>query len=147
MATLPTKKALETRVRVRGYTVPVSPLSTAGDSTGGLLRARWPVSKETYLKAGDTFAARAGRDSRAHSRLVRSAEKGLKARGVDPGPLISGIVSGKFDTATKDQLRKLAHRASYNSSAAFACYAAARLRLSTARGRYSAQRGSGGFYA
>lgn len=118
----------------RGYNSPVSPLTADYSTSGSMLRGRLPMSGDEHRAAGDTHAQMAATMRADHSRLVSDAMSHLN--GADPGPLISGIVSDKFPAGTKDRLRDLAQGASKHTSAAFAHYAAAKMRLGSARSRY-----------
>jgi hypothetical protein len=121
------------RQKMPKWNVPVSPLSGDFSTSGKILRQRLPdYTKEMHLKAGDSHSKATQEFDKKHRALVDKAWEGLKKKGIDPGPLIAGVVSDKFDDKTKDQLRELAHLAGVSSSAAMAHYAAAKMRLGTA---------------
>lgn len=120
--------------RVLEYNVAVSPLTADYNTAGRLLRRRLPqYTKAQHITEGDRHIGAQLYTKALHAEVVAAALADLAQQGVDPGPLISGIVSGNFPDATKDKLRALAHSSNMHGSAAFAHYAAARLRLLAAR--------------
>jgi hypothetical protein len=97
------------------------------------------ATKEEHLAHGDRHATNAQKMDAQHQKI---ADEAVKKMGGDPklptalqqdkfGPLISGVVSEKFDEKTKDKLRELAQGASASRSAAMAHYAAAGKRHGT----------------
>lgn len=129
-----------TAQRARGYTGKVSPLNADYSTSGSMLRGRMgAMSSEDHKATGDEHVRQSIAMNAQHRDLVDSEMKKLGLQ--SPGPLISGIVSDKFSEAGKDRLRDLAVGASKHTSAAFAHYAASRMRLDTARGRYQGLKG------
>jgi hypothetical protein len=129
------------RQKVRDYNGPVNPLNANYSTSGKMLRGRLRhFSKEDHLRTGDKHARHAKEHESQHHTIANKSLKDLREKGVDPGPLISGVVSGKFDEDTKNKLRHHAHTASAHSGAAFAHYAAAGKRIDTARTRYHSVR-------
>jgi nuclear transport factor 2 (NTF2) superfamily protein len=127
-----TYQALETP---RGYTGKVTPLSADYHTAGRMLRQRLPhYDKQQHIDAAKHHITMGGEHDRAWAGVLGHAKASLK--GGDPGPLISGIHSDKFSSAHKDELRHHAHTATNHYSAAFAHYAAAGLKLDTAREHY-----------
>lgn len=108
------------RLRRRGWNIDPTPLM-AGDSKAA--RQAFPeMSKADHEILAREYAAAARDLDAKHSKAVDAAMKrhGLEWHGTgakSPGSLISGIVSDKFDDATKDKLRDLAHTASRLTSA------------------------------
>jgi hypothetical protein len=129
------------RERVRGWTVPVSPTSADYLTGGRLIRRRLPKkTKQEHIAVGDAHARAGLAADVAHREIVDLELATLQARRVDPGPLISGIVSGHFPEDIKFRLRTLAHESSERKSAAMAHYAAAGLRHHTALARLRSTR-------
>jgi hypothetical protein len=137
----PNHPIYNTAQKMRGYNGPISPL-TADYSTGGrMLRDRTSgMTKDEHMAAGDQHAQQSGALRAAHGGAVDTAMRGLQGR--DPGPLISGIVSDKFSASDKGKLRDLAVGSGKHTSAAFAHYAAAGMRIGTARTRFHSVRGT-----
>jgi len=129
------------RERVRGWTVPVSPTSADYLTGGRLVRRRLPhKTKQEHIAIGDAHARAGLAADVAHREMVDLELATLQARRIDPGPLISGIVSGHFPEDIKFRLRTLAHESSERKSAAMAHYAAAGLRHHTALARLRSTR-------
>jgi hypothetical protein len=118
------------REKAAGYNGTTSPIYALDAATGGrMLRKRLPhFTKEDHIKAGDHHSHKSHNRRADHEKLSRKAYKDLQDRGVDPGPLISGIGSDKFDTETQDRLRHLIHTAGDHAKAACSHYAAGGLR-------------------
>ena len=127
--------------RVAKRNIPVAPVPLRDFTLSGrLLRERTPGGKkESYIGVGDLFATRALNARATHGKIARKALKDLHRRGIDPGPLISGIISDKFPATTKDQLRRSVANNNLLTDAAFAYYSAGRLQNSTARQRFQKQ--------
>lgn len=90
-------------------------------------------SKADHLARGQDLLEEARRLQRTYSTHVERELRWLADRGVDPGPLISGVVSDKFSASVKDGLRQMAHGITLLHDAAMAHYAAAGKRISTFR--------------
>lgn len=118
------------------YNGRVNPLAADYHEGGKMLRERLPhMNKANHIAAGDDHARESTHNDRLHAALVNTKLEELKQHGVDPGPLVSGIVSDKFDEGTKTSLRQFATNAGRHGNAAMAHYAAGRLTPDTARFR------------
>lgn len=115
------------------YSSTVSPLSAGYLAAGAMLRRRLPAfDKELHVATGKAWVDESERIEREYHKHVNRELGFLAGKGVDPGPLISGVVSDKFPGQVKDELRKMASFVSGARSAAMAHFAAAGLRHATA---------------
>ena len=122
------------RVRWPKYNVLVNVYSLDFNGAGRLLRRRLPdwTADDHMMEADDLLAERRRLAAEYDQRIgIELAQ--LAADGINPGPLISGIVSDKFSKRVKDDLRWLAHTLSDLGGAAAAHYAAAGKRIETFR--------------
>lgn len=65
------------------------------------------MARNQHKEEAVNWNRKADKYEAAYNSLVAKAEKELKAKGIEMGPLISGIVSGNFSTEVKDRLRFL----------------------------------------
>lgn len=115
------------------YNVAVSPLSAGYLTAGQMLRQRMPeFDKELHIATGKAWVDEAERVEKEYHKHVNRELGFLAASGVDPGPLISGVVSDKFSPRVKEGLRTMARFVGEARSAAMAHFAAAKLRHATA---------------
>jgi hypothetical protein len=97
------------RVKFPKYSGTISPLSAHGSDGVKLLVRRLPHFK----KSDHAEHARAHLDSavgldRQYQDLISDELEILKGKGIDRGPLISGVISERFPDAVKSRLRELA---------------------------------------
>jgi hypothetical protein len=104
--------------------------------SGQWVRRHHPMSKLEHVGVGDAFLNGAGRRMDLYYRDVQDGLKTLASRGVDPGPLISGVISDKFSSTFKDRLRTQLRIINALVDAAMGHYAAAGKRVSTYRAEY-----------
>ena len=122
------------RVRWPKYNGTVNVYSLDYSGAGRLLRRRLPDwSKEDHLREADALIAERSRLARDYDRHIERELALLNGAGISPGPLISGIVSDKFPTRVKEDLRGMAHAMADMGGAAAAHYAAAGKRSDTFR--------------
>lgn len=107
------------REKLPKYNVAVSPLSAHGKDGVKMLIRRLPnFTKAMHKKHSAAHAEIAARLNEFYQDLIRDEEARLKQRGIDPGPLVSGIVSYEFPDNVKDTLRDYARRITENKTVA-----------------------------
>jgi hypothetical protein len=108
------------KVRFPKYNVKVSPISAHGSDGVKLLIRRLPGwTKDDHQTAAQHHVNMAVQTHESYQRVLAKAETALKRRGLDAGPLISGVVSGRFPDAVKDQLRAFAWDTTRHKTAAW----------------------------
>jgi hypothetical protein len=98
---------------------------------GAWVRRRFPLSKQDHLDLANEWLDEAHRLDREYGRHVDRELRLLASRGVDPGPLISGIVSEHFPDRVKDGLRQQVRAFNALRDAAMGHFAASGKRHST----------------
>lgn len=122
------------RVRWPKYSVLVNVYSLDYNGAGRLLRRRLPDwTADDHMREADDLIAERRRLAAYYDKCIETYLANLAADGIDPGPLISGIVSAKFPDRVKVDLRNMAHTLSDLGGAAAAHYAAAGKRIETFR--------------
>ena len=119
-----------TRQRFPKYSGEVSPLSAHGSDGVKMLVRRLPQ----FTKADHLEHARAHKQSalsldEQYQDMITDELAALKRKGIERGPLISGIVSGQFPETVKNALRQLATQITKHRGAAWLHDQAARSRM------------------
>lgn len=109
---------------------------TSYTKAGQWVRRHHPMSKWEHVGTGNAFMNGAGRRMDLYYRDVQDGLKMLGKRGIDPGPLISGVVSDHFSSEFKDRLRAQLKIINALTDAAMGHYAAAQKRVETFRAEY-----------
>lgn len=112
---------------------------------GQWVRRHHPQEKWLHISQADHYLHQASRYLDDYHREVTAGLTMLGSRGVDPGPLISGVVSDKFSDTFKDRLRTLLRAVNNLRDAAMGHYAAAGKRITTYRAAHQRYVGSGGY--
>jgi hypothetical protein len=108
------------KVRFPKYSVKVSPISAYGSDGVKLLLRRLPGwTKGDHQAAAQHHVNMAAQTYASYQRVLAEAETELKRRGLDAGPLVSGIVSDRFPETVKNQLRAFAWDTTRHKTAAW----------------------------
>lgn len=110
---------------------------------GQWVRRRMDMTKWEHVAQADHYLKQASRLKDDYYRDVQDGLKMLASRGIDPGPLISGVVSGNFSDSFKDRLRSRLRHMNDLVDAAMGHYAAARKRIGTYQAAYHRYVGRG----
>ena len=98
-----------TRQKFPKYNVQVSPLSAHGSDAVKILVRRVPhFKKSDHVYHAASHADSAAKLLELYNDRIDEELDTLKREGIEAGPLISGIVSGRFNDETKDWLRQRA---------------------------------------
>lgn len=114
---------------------------------GQWVRRHHPMEKFEHIGTANGMLNEAGRRMDNYYRDVQDGLKVLASRGVDPGPLISGVVSEHFSSQFKDRLRTQLRIINALVDAAMGHYAAAGKRVTTYRAEYQRRVGTAMGYA
>lgn len=103
---------------------------------GRWVRQRWPLTPDEHIGVANGLLNDAGRLMDEYYKHIQRELRLLAGAGIDPGPLISGIVSDKFPQRVKEGLREQITRINELVDVAMGHYAAARKRIQTYRAEY-----------
>lgn len=104
------------------------------NAAGALLKRRLPGwSKDDHIHEARALIAAYHRLQTEYGKHIDREMKILEGEGISPGPLISGIVSDKFPSRVKDELRRQATHIGQIGGAAAAHFAASGRRIETFR--------------
>lgn len=120
---------------------------TSYTKAGQWVRRHHAMTKFEHVGTGNAMLNEAGRRMDNYYRDVQDGLKELGRRGVDPGPLISGVISEHFSSAFKDRLRAQLRLINLLVDAAMGHYAAAGKRVTTYRAEYQRRVGTAMGYA
>lgn len=98
---------------------------------GAWVRRRFPLTKQDHLDLANDWLDEVERLDKEYGKHVERELRFLAGRGVDPGPLISGIVSEKFPERVKDGLRQQVRNFNALRDAAMGHFAASGKRHAT----------------
>jgi hypothetical protein len=104
--------------------------------SGQWVRRHLSLSKEDHVAVANDYLKNASRLYDLYYQHIQRELKFLASKGVDPGPLISGVVSEKFLPSIKDALRTQIRVINDLVDAAMGHYAAAGKRVTTYRAAY-----------
>lgn len=120
---------------------------TSYNKAGQWVRRHHPMTKFEHVGTANAMLNEAGRRMDTYYRDVQDGLKELGRRGIDPGPLISGVVSDHFSSTFKDRLRTQLRLINLLVDAAMGHYAASGKRVQTYRAEYQRRVGSAWGYA
>lgn len=104
--------------------------------SGRWVRRHHPLTKDQHVGVAHDYLNEAGRLMAEYHRHVDRELKLLAGEGVDPGPLISGVISDRFPARVKDGLREQLRAINWLVDAAMGHYAAAGKRITSYRAAY-----------